>query len=159
MPRPIREARLRRTFALLDLYDQIRNGGDIPSIDQVVEMLNINKSDAAYIRRHIAVERCGKPVVRRKPWYWTVGIGTLPQRPDCLTPMENTVWGVLAQSAGTPMKATDIHAQLAGIPLEVADGRIARTHIARLRRKGAVIGHSFKWGYWLVLEPAEEIAS
>lgn len=159
MPHPTREARIARSFALLDLYDRIRNGGEVPSIAEVVELLNINAGDASLLRRHIAHERCGRPVVRRKPWYWEVGTGVLPRRPDGLTRTEQAVWGVLAISMGTPMKPADIHAHVACIPLKDAKPTVARAHVKKMRAKGVRIGHSFKWGYWLVLDPADEVAS
>lgn len=159
MPHPTREARIARHIAVLDLYDEIRKGGDVPSVADVMARLKINEQDAGLLRRHIAVERCGRPVVRRKPWYWDVGTGQLPPRPAGLTRTEQAVWIVLAASPGKPMKPANIHAQANGIPLATADGGIARMHISNMRAKGVRIGHSWKWGYWLELEPLVEVAS
>ena len=159
MPHPTREARIARHIAVLDLYDEIRKGGDVPSVADVMARLKINEQDAGLLRRHIAVERCGRPVVRRKPWYWDVGTGQLPPRPAGLTRTEQAVWGVFAISMGTPMKPLDIHAQANGIPQADADAKIARVHIANMRAKGVRIGHSWKWGYWLELDPLQEVAS
>ncbi len=163
MPHPGREQRIQRHLAVLDLYDHIRAGGEIPQPFEVVELLNINEQDARNIRRNIA-ERCGRelpPTIHRHaPRPMPTPFGMIPPCPPKLSPMERCVWNALAASPGVPLMPSEVYMRAAATVASTAhDGRTVHCHVSRLRAKGARIVNTRGQGYWLVLEPLQEVAS
>lgn len=162
MPHPTRAARFARSIELLAIYDELRAGEPVPSIAQFALRLRLNAKHCGQFRR-IVVERAGRKVPPRETPKTPEGMvahGVVPACPWAATPMERAVWKVLASSPGLPLLPGDIYQRAAGTAESTPhDGRTVHCHVSRLRAKGARIVNTRGRGYWLVLEPAEEVAS